>query len=87
LTQTTTESRTKSMTTMTTMESLIPSKTELGLIENLVVTPFMLNGWPSLRGVSSPGALFLFDILLIRVILSATIIHCFHIQFLGQQTV
>lgn len=47
------------MTTMTTMESLIPSKTELGLIENLVVTPFELNGWPSLRGVSSPGAPFL----------------------------
>jgi hypothetical protein len=30
------------MTTMTTMESLIPSKTESGLVENLVVTPFFL---------------------------------------------
>ena len=28
------------MTTMTTMESSIPSKTESGLVENQVVTPF-----------------------------------------------
>ena len=45
------------------------SKTESVQIEHQVVTPFLLNGWPSLRE-SAPLGLPYFDILFIWVILS-----------------
>lgn len=48
------------MTTMTTMESSIPSKTESGLIENLVVTPFSVRADVRASGESAPLGLLFF---------------------------
>jgi hypothetical protein len=48
------------MTTMTTMESSIPSKTESGLIENLVVTPFSVRTDVRASGESAPLGLLFF---------------------------
>ena len=58
------------MTTMTTMESSIPSKTESDLVENQVVTPIFSRTDGRASGESALLGLLSFDILLIWVILS-----------------